>query len=205
MTNSCTRFIFSILCLLVLPGSSAAQSWTFIKEKEGIKIYTCTEAGKTVKSYRGETDIHAPAEKIFALIENVNNTDWWDKNLTRIKVLQYEKFKSARYYLVYNLPWPVTNRDLCVDVTISIDPLTGVRTITALPLPGFIPEKSDMVRITSYRQTWTIRPAGNELSHVVLEGHVDPAGNIPDWLSNMLIVDSPIKVICGLKQRLEKK
>jgi hypothetical protein len=43
------------------------------------------------------------------------------------------------------------------------------------------------------------------LTHVVLEGFVDPAGSIPDWISNMLITDSPIKVISGIKERLEKK
>ena len=183
----------------------AAQSWDLVKEKNGIKIYTRKEAGKSLKSYKGVTDINAPAEKVFALIEDVNNTDWWDKNLTQIKVLLYEKYKKAQYYLVYDLPWPVTDRDLCVDVTVTIDPATGVRRITAVPLPGVIPECHDKIRIQEYRQTWTVTPAGKELCHVELEGFVDPAGSIPDWISNMLIVDSPIKVISGVRERVEKK
>ena len=180
-----------------------AQSWDFIKEKEGIKIYTRMEEGKSLKSYKGVTDIKAPAEKIFSLLENVNNTDWWDKNLNQIKVLLYEKNKRAQYYLVYDLPWPVTDRDLCVSVTVSIDPVTGVSRITAVPLPGGVPEHEDMIRIREYRQTWTVTPAGKDQAHVELEGYVDPAGNIPDWLSNMLIVDSPFKVISGVKKRME--
>jgi uncharacterized membrane protein len=183
----------------------AAQSWNFIKEKDGIKIYTCEEAGKPLKSYRGVTDINAPAEKIFALMEDINNTDWWDKNLTQIKVLLYEKNKRAQYYLVYDLPWPVTDRDLCVDVSITIDPVTGERKITAVSLTGVIPEHNDMVRIKDYRQTWTIITASKEMTHVVLEGFVDPAGSIPDWISNMLIIDSPIKAISGLKEGMKEK
>jgi hypothetical protein len=183
----------------------AAQSWDFKKEKDGIKIYTRKESGKSLKSYKGVTDIHAPAEKVFALIEDVNHTDWWDKNLNQIKVLLYEKYKRAQYYLVYDLPWPVTDRDLYVDVTVTIDPLTGVSRITAVPLPGVIPEHKEMVRIKEYRQTWTVTPAGKELAHVELEGFVDPAGSIPDWISNMIIVDSPFKIIEGVRQRLEKK
>jgi hypothetical protein len=182
-----------------------AQSWDFIKEKDGIKIYTRKEAGKSLESYRGVTDINAPAENIFAMMEDINNTDWWDKNLTQIKVLLYEKYKRAQYYLVYDLPWPVIDRDLCVDVTISIDPVTGERKISAVSLNGVIPERNDMVRIKDYRQTWTIIPAGKETTHVVLEGFVDPAGSIPDWISNMMIIDSPLKAISGVKKQIEKK
>jgi hypothetical protein len=190
---------------LLLSCSMAAQSWNFIKEKDGIKIYTHEDAGKSLKSYRGVTDINAPAENIFALIEDVNNTDWWDKNLTQIKVLLYEKDKRAQYYMVYDLPWPVPDRDLCVDATVTIDPLTGERKITAVPLNGVIPERNDMVRIKDYWQTWTVIPAGKEMTNVVLEGFVDPAGSIPGWISNMLIIDSPFKVISGVKERMVKK
>ncbi len=181
----------------------AAQSWNFIKEKDGIKIYTRMEDGNSLKSYRGVTDINSPAEKIFALMEDINNIDWWDKNLTLIKVLLYEKDKRAQYYLVYDSPWPVTDRDLCVDVTITIDAVSGERKINAVALNGVIPERKDMVRIKDYLQTWTIIPSGIEMTHVVLEGFVNPAGIIPIWISNKLIIESPIKAICGLKEQIK--
>ncbi len=205
MRHDALRVILISFATLVLSSTMAAQSWDLIKEKDGIKIYTRREVGKSLKSYKGVADINAPAEVVFALIEDVNNTDWWDKNFNRIKVLQYEKNKRAQYYLIYDLPWPVIDRDLCVDVTVTIDPITGLRKITAFPLPGVIPEYSNMIRIREYRQTWTVSPAGKNLAHVVLEGYIDPAGSIPDWISNMLIVDSPVKVISGVRQRLEKK
>lgn len=194
----CLYFVIT----LMLSSGMAAQSWDFVKEKDGIKIYTVREAGKSLKSYRGVTDINAPAENIFSLIEDVNNTDWWDKNLTQIKVLVYEKYKKAQYYLVYDLPWPVADRDLCVDVTVTIDHITGERRITAVPLNDVIPERSDIVRIKDYRQTWTLIPSGKDMTHVILEGFVDPAGSVPDWVSNMLIIDSPLKAISGVRERM---
>jgi uncharacterized membrane protein len=187
---------------LMLSYPMAAQSWDFIKEKEGIKIYTRVETGKLLKSYRGVTDINAPAEKIFTLMEDFNNTDWWDKKLTEIKVLLYEKDKRAQYYLIYDLPWPVPDRDLCVDVTITTDPVTGERKINAFALNGVIPEIKGMVRIKDYRQTWTLIPAGKEMTHVVLEGFLDPSGNIPKWIPNMLIIELPIKAISGLRDAM---
>jgi hypothetical protein len=119
-------------------------------------------------------------------------------------VLLYEKNKRAQYYLVYDLPWPVTDRDLCVDVTITIDTVTGERNIIAVSLNGVIPDSNDMVRIKDYRQTWTVIPAGKDMTHVELEGFVDPAGSIPDWISNMLIIESPFKAISGVREQMQK-
>ena len=204
MNYSVFRFGFLFFLAMAFSGSLFAQSWDFIKEKEGIKIYTRMESGNSVKSYKGVTEINAPAEKVYAMIEDVNHTEWWDKNLNQIKVLVYEKDKRAQYYLIYDLPWPITDRDLCVNVTVNIDPATGVRKVIAGPLPGLMPEVGGMVRIRDYHQTWTIKPTAKGTAYVELEGCVDPAGSIPDWLSNMVIVDSPLKVIGGVKKQMEK-
>jgi len=144
---------------LIFSCSVAAQDWNFIKEKNGIKIYTRVEAGKSLRSYKGVTDINAPAKKIFALMEDINNTDWWDKE----------------------------------------------RKINIVALNGVIPEHNGLVRIKDYRQIWTITPSGKELSHIVLEGYVDPAGIIPNFISNALIIESPFKVISNLREALQKK
>ena len=118
-------FIFSILFALVFSHAIVAQSWDFIKEKEGIKIYTRKEGGSSLKSFKGVTDIHAPAEKVFNLIGNVKNLDWWDKNVKEIRVISFEPEKLIKYYLVYDVPWPLNDRDLCVEAKITFDPVTG--------------------------------------------------------------------------------
>jgi hypothetical protein len=197
-------FISLTLFLLVYSCSLAAQSWNFIKEKDGIKIYTRKEPGSSIKSFKGVTDIHAPAEKVYNLIGNVKNLDWWDKNLREIKVIYYEKEKRSQYYLVYDAPWPVTDRDLCVDATITTDPVTGVRIINAVPLTNVIPENRNYVRIKEYWQRWTLEPKG-DVVHAVLEGKVNPGGSVPDWIYNMVITETPLKVMRGAKARLEAK
>ncbi len=194
-----------LFSLLALPCTISGQSWKFVKEKEGVKIYTRKDAGKSLKSFKGVTEIRESAEKVFALIEDVNHTDWWDKNLSQIKVLLYEKNKRAQYYLVYDLPWPFKDRDLYVDVTTTINQTTGESKITAVPLSGINPQHKNLVRIKDYRQTWTVKPAGINMAHVELEFYVDPADNLPDWLLNMLLTNSPINSINGVRQRMEAK
>jgi hypothetical protein len=198
-------FILLIIFLPVLSCQVVAQPWTFVKEKDGIKIYTRREAGKPLKSFRGVTDIHASAAKVYNLIGNVKNLDWWDKSVREIRVLYYEKDARSQYYLIYDSPWPVADRDLCVEAIIKTDPVTGIRTVHSKPLPGVVPERSDLVRIKDYWQSWTLEPTGKDVVHAVLEGYVDPAGSVPDWIYNMVITETPLKVIRGVKQRLEKQ
>jgi len=205
MRRTWFQFIAMLFLSLLLSNQIEAQSWNFIKEKNGISLYTCKEAGKSLKSYKAVADIHAPSEKVFALIEDIYHTDWWDKNLTLIKVLFYEKYKRAQYYCIYNLPWPVTDRDLCVNITATFNPVTGNGIITAIPLEGAVPERLNILRIKAYRQIWTVVSNGKNLTHIILEGYVDPAGSIPDWISNMLIIDSPYNAISNIRQRLENK
>lgn len=205
MSSNQRSFILQVIFVLVLSGMTNAQPWQFIKEKEGIKIYTRKADGSSLKSFKGVTNIKAPVEKVFNLIGNVKNLDWWDKNLREIKVLYYEKEKLSQYYLVYKAPWPITDRDLCVEAKITTDPLTGIRTVYAVPLSGVIPERHGLVRIKNYWQRWIIEPTGKDEVRVILEGYVDPAGSVPDWVYNMVITDTPLKIIRGIKQRLEKK
>jgi len=183
----------------------SGQSWVFIKEKEGIKLYTRKEANNSVKSFKGEVYLHTQIEKVFSLITNVKNFDWWDDDIRDIKVLFYEKDKSIQYYLVYDVPWPIADRDLVVDSRITIDPVTGTRSVEARSLLNVIPEKPDLIRIKKYWQKWTLIPVEKDLVHLILEGTVDPAGSVPAWLSNMVITETPFKVIKSVKTHVGAK
>jgi hypothetical protein len=199
-------FFLILINLFLLNNSLTAQEWVFRKEKDSIKVYTRTEENNPVKSYRGEMDLHTSMAKISTVLGSIESFDWWDANIHDIKVLAYEKEKLIRYYLVYDLPWPVTDRDLCVEARISNDPITGKRTVHAVPLEGVIPEKPNMVRIKNYWQDWTMQPTGTPgIIHVTLEGSVDPGGYIPAWLVNMVITDTPLNIMRKVREKVEYK
>lgn len=199
----CSPFVFIFFFSIMLSFQSGAQPWNFIKEKDGIKLYTKDETGSHLKGFRGVTVINAPAEKIFALLNDMNKTEWWDHNLTLVKVLNYEENKSARYYMVYDLPWPLIDRDVCVDIIASSDIKSGESRITIVSVNKVVPEKDDKVRIKDYHQTWIVRSAGEGKANVVLEGFIDPSGKIPDWVTNAIIVDSPYRAIRGVRERMK--
>lgn len=198
-------FLFIFISLLFFKSHLVAQQWEFRKEKDSIKIYTRTEENNPVKSYRGEMDLHTTMAKISTILGSINSFDWWDENIHDIKVLAYEKEKLIRYYLVYDLPWPIADRDLCVEARITYDSLTHKRTVHAVPLEDVIPEKSGIVRIKNYWQDWTMQPTKPGIIHVTLEGSVDPGGYIPAWLVNMVITDTPLNIMRKVRDAVAKK
>jgi hypothetical protein len=198
-------FLIATIYNLVFMGNVSAQTWSFIKERDGIKIYTRSEENTALKSFKGETYLKTDMAEISKVIGKIESFDWWDDDISEIKVLDYEEEKHIRYYLVYDVQWPFSDRDLCVEALITNDPITGRRVVRATPLFGVIPEKPDLVRIKNYWQQWTMDPAGNGMIHLTLEGSVDPGGIIPDWLINMVITDTPLNIMRKVREQVEVK
>jgi hypothetical protein len=195
--NSCFCFL-----LFLLANNSFCQPWNLVKEKDGIKLYTRIETNNTLKSFKGEVVLHAPIDKICSRLGSAENNDWWDKEISNVKVLGYESDKFIQYYLVYNMPWPLTNRDLVADIRISLDTLSGTRTYIAGPLRNEIPENPDLVRIHKYYQKWTVEPLGKGNVHMILEGFIDPGGNVPAWFYNLVVADTPYRAIHSLRGKV---
>jgi hypothetical protein len=99
------------------------------------------------------------------------------------------------------LPWPFKNRDIVTETTITTDTVSGVRKYVARPLPNKVPEKSNLVRLKEYQQIWTVQPEEHGYVHVTLEGSVNPGGNIPAWLFNMVITETPLKMLHSLREK----
>jgi hypothetical protein len=200
-----SQLLFILILFFLKDNLLTGQPWQFAKEEAGIRIYTRKESGRSIKSYKGEATVKAPAAKVVAMLEDIHHTDWWDKNVKMVRIISYEKNRSAKYYIEYDLPWPVADRDLAVEVRVEHDIKSETTKIIAGPLNGVVPEKPDKVRIKAYAQSWTVKAAGPGMCLVVLEGFADPAGNVPDWLINYIIVDSPLKLIREVRSRMEAK
>ncbi len=200
--------ILGLVIIILVLGSFRSlygQSWDFVQNRNGIMFYTRDEPGTGFKSFKGVVDVRTTVERVSHYIGNIQNFDWWDEDITEIKVLLFEKEKLIRYYLVYDIPWPFSDRDLCVEAQIRTDPITGIRTVRAKPLPDVMPENADRVRIRNYWQTWTIQPLGDGMVRLILEGYVDPGGIIPSWLYNMVITNAPLKQMEEIVKRVEMK
>jgi hypothetical protein len=202
-----TQHLSKLILLFILWtgfGEIQAQNWELAKEKDGISIFTRNEPNSKYKAFKGEVEFQTDILEAGEFIENVENFDIWNEDISEIRLLEYEKGKSIRYYVVYDTPWPVTDRDLGISATISVDTATGGRVIMAVSAPEAVPTDPDRIRIVDYWQKWTIVPAGNGLVHITIEGYANPAGDVPAWLVNLAITGTPLDILREIRKSLQK-
>jgi hypothetical protein len=194
-------FPVTIFILVSFCTSLSAQPWTFAREKDGISVYTSQKENSSFKSFYGEVDFRGDFERVSALLGDPTNNSWWAEDVRNIQVLSFEKDQQISYYFEYHLPWPLTNRDLVSTVQIKQDSVTGIKTLFTTPLLNIVPQRTDMVRITEYWERWTIQPLDSGMIHLTLEGYIDPGGDVPAWLYNIVVVDIPLKLLQRVREQ----
>ena len=97
-------------------------------------------------------------------------------------------------------PWPVDNRDIVFNVKVTQDPSTKIVTHNAQSEPNYILDKEGHVRVKIFNSIWTLTPLKDGI--VVCENQilVDPGGNIPVWLINMVAVDGPFETTTNFRK-----
>lgn len=120
MMKQCKGLVLLISIFLFTNATGLfAQSWQFVEEKDGIKMYTRDELNSSLKASKGEVTFKADLEKVNLLVGDAKNIDWWDKNISTVKVLAFERDKLIQYYIIYNVAWPLSNRDMALEAKIS--------------------------------------------------------------------------------------
>jgi hypothetical protein len=54
-----------------------------------------------------------------------------------------------------------------------------------------------------YRQKWIIQPEKKGYIRLIVEGFADPAGDIPAWIVNMAITDTPLNMLSSIRDNLK--
>jgi hypothetical protein len=202
MRHRLILFFCTSIIILLMANSLCAQSWNFVKEREGIKVYTRIEPNNSLKSFKGEAILQASIDKLSILIMDPKYGDWWKNNFTQRELLDYKEEKFVQYYLIYGMPWPLTNRDFAAETILTKDSVSGEQTMISTTMSEKVPVKPGLIRINNYLQKWVLQPLDKQNVHVTLEGFIDPGGNVPAWIYNIVIPEAPFKIINSLRERL---
>lgn len=191
-------------CLLFLsPVARAQSSWTFLTEKEGIRVYSRPVTGSKIKALRVECTLNTTLSALVALLLDVPGTTRWVSHTKSCTMLRRVSDAELYYYSEVSLPWPLQNRDFVAHVKVSQDPSTGVVTINAPAVPGMVAPKKGIVRVPRSAGLWTLTPMGRQVK-VVYTLQVDPGGALPAWAVNALSSQGPVESFTNMKRMLQQ-
>ncbi|MGZ3853078.1 MAG: START domain-containing protein [Flavisolibacter sp.] len=202
-TAGLTTTIFFILCLYAFAGFSQSN-WKLTKNKEGIQVSQRDSKYSNYKSIKVECTLEGNFDKLVAIINNVSQyKDWVYNNRTTSLIKRISPYEFY-YYTETFLPWPLDNRDAVMHTRILKENNNSLLKINSVAVSGYVPQKSDKVRITRSDINWLVTKASANSIHIVYTFETDPGGNVPSWLVNSFADKGPFESFKALGALLKK-
>lgn len=195
------KFSFLIL-LIIIPFPDS--EWQLKKKKNDIEIYTRSVEGSSFDEFKGVTTFeNSSLEDVLAVISDIKNFTTLFPDCMNPKILKQEGEYNFIHYSQTKGPLTIKDRDCIMEQKTVIDKGGKHAIISLKPLPGYIPENKDMVRVSDGGGFWEIEE-NNRNVKVIYQFHGEPGGDIPAWLANSFVETQPYQTLLNLRNRLKK-
>ncbi len=179
--------------------------WVLKTDKDGIQLYYRSVSASPFKALKTVCTLQTSLSSVAAVLLDVLRTSEWVYGTSSCSILKQESPSVVYYYAEMGMPWPVTNRDFIIKISMVQDPVSKVITVLAENQPDFIPEKKKLVRIRSSSGKWRIEPLSNGRVRVEYQLYVEPGGSVPSSLMNMFSGKGPVESFNNLRERVVMK
>ena len=199
MTIYKTAVAIFLLLLITSSQGLTTNSWQLSKDKDGIQVHIRHNPTSVIKTFKGTMAINSRLSSLVAAIQDTQAYPRWlhkCKSASTIKTVGNNQIYS---YVVTGMPWPVADRDSIVHSVLTQNKSNNQTIIKLTSEPNMLPLKQGMVRIQSLTGQWLLTPLTKGDVSVTYEMSVDPGGNIPKWLVNLMAVDLPFNTLQKLR------
>jgi len=205
------QLIFILLTGFVFSGcisTVSASTWQLEKESAGISIYTRAVQGSDIREFKGELVIDTSLASLLAVFQDIEKFPQWNHQCSQAALLKKPNVNELYHYQNLNLPFPVKNRDLVIyskvqhakdKIIIHSRIVKNFCTTQSLALCEKI-KKSNNIKVNYAKGTHQFIPQKSGGVKVIWQQHIDPAGKIPAFLVNKLLIDVPYITLNKLRK-----
>ncbi len=161
------------------------------EEDKNIQVFTRTVEGSPLDEFRGVTQIKTSVNSLVALFKDADAAPDWMYEVTEFKAIERMSENNNIYYLVNNAPWPVTDRDIYIQLELSAD-ANGVVNTKITGHSDYKADREDHIRMLNLKSHWTFTPKADGMVEVVYQVHADPGGDLPSFLANTVMIETPL-------------
>lgn len=206
-----------IICILLFSVNVFAEKVTIRNlklDKDGIKVYTFKNKNSGFAIFKAITHIHASMDSILAvMLDNTAYTEWIH-NCKQSFELKKINFFERYHYQVIDIPFPFVDRDIVMSSTLKQHEPTQSFIIISTAIAGYCNEiqstdcdkvkQSQLIRISKSNGSHILEPGDNGVKITWVQ-HTDPAGSLPSWLVNLLLVDIPYRTLKNLTRKVNEE
>ena len=177
--------------------------WKVVKEKNGITVSLANVESSKFKSIRVQGIFDGTITKLISIIYNMNSASGWVYKTKTASVLKRLTPYEFVYYTETSMPWPVSNRDAIIHLTINPDTAHHLLRINAFSEPNYIEKKNGLVRVPYSKASWYVTESNNKLN-IDYTFEVNPGGSLPAWLVNLMADKGPYETFRNLMTKLKQ-
>ena len=197
-------FLTLVLITFATANTFSQNDWTLKTDKEGIKLYTKNLQNSSLNESKTVCVIDASLGRITAVLLDINNAAEWVYATKNAALLKQLNPLELYYYSEIEVPWPASNRDFIVHMTVSQDEKTKAVSIAGENKPTYLPTIKNISRIQQLHTKWLIVPLQNGKVLIEYYLQVDPGGIVPAWLINMFSTKGPFETFKNLRLQVKK-
>ena len=182
--------------------------WEKVKEKNGFLVLVKESDTTNIKSIRVIFEFEATLDSAVEVLSDIDNYTKWIYKAKNAKLIDTINSFQYYYYINFDMPFPVWDRDNVILTSIFIDEENRMVSFDSVASPDYMPEAKGIIRVKTLESHWKIVEKDNGMIHIDYNGFADPSGILPSWLVNLALTAGPTKSFEGFKSRvnaLDKK
>jgi hypothetical protein len=191
------RYFLLLILIILYFQNTYAQAWELKKSSDSIEVYTRTVNNSPIKEFKAVGTIAAGCADILGILKDVPSYSQWIEDVNYSETISSSE-DSLSFYYQMDLPWPVKDRDMALDM--RIQNTAKEVTVSLTSNPGLVPVSKDYIRMTQVEGEWIITTLNDSTSYVQHRFLADPEGSLPAWVVNLFIVDGPFQTMKNLRE-----
>jgi len=194
-----------LILLIIIPFllQASDDDWKLRKDKNEIQVFTKKLETSNIYKYMVKTKIQASVQEVYEQVIDFNENLKYMELADSLAFLDHQKNKRYINYMRFDMPWPVTNREMVMDMHVEI--LEDRIRLVSDDLPNYIEKNEEYVKIEDFHEEWTIKKSRDtDKTQIIIVGWVNPGGNIPTWIVNLFSVRTPFRFVSGIVNEVKK-
>lgn len=186
---------------LMMNASAAADDWELRKDRDGIRVYTKLREGSGIYMYKVITSIRMKPERVYEQVVDFRENLKYMELVDSLAFLDHLKNERYINYMRFDMPWPVKNREMVMDMKVQFSP-DSIR-LDSNDRPDRIKYNENIITVEDFHEEWIIKSLGDTgNTQVTVTGWINPGGSIPTWLVNIVSARTPFWFISGIIKEL---
>lgn len=197
--------ILALSCLFLLFDVQVAQAdeWEDMGVTDGVSVSRMSVEGTSVLAFRGEVVADVHIGRIMQVFLDPDQRQHWVDRYEAHETLERTD-TTELYWIRFDLPFPVSDRDYLLRARAEIDEDAGV---FIARIRSVVDRRKPEQRCCVRAETETFyrfeAVPGREQTRLIVEVHTDPQGLIPNWLVNRIQRDWPSTTLSNLINRAQ--